>query len=83
MDFNYLQSQFDEVKDLIKEKGFECKDVLDLNEASKYTGLAKSFLYKLTAKGEIPHYCPNGKKLFFVRKQLREWLLRNPRGGQQ
>jgi excisionase family DNA binding protein len=53
------------------------KNVLNFNEACKYLELSQSHLYKLTSAGTIPHYKPNGKKLYFNRAELEEWLLRN------
>ena len=59
------------------------KEVLTFNEASDYTGISKSYLYKLTASGKIPHSKPNGKMLFFEKRKLVEWLLQNKRKSQQ
>lgn len=53
------------------------KNVLNFNEACKYLELSQSHLYKLTSAGSIPHYKPNGKKLYFNREELDQWLLRN------
>ncbi|SDE47077.1 helix-turn-helix domain-containing protein [Cellulophaga baltica] len=53
------------------------KEVLTFDEACDYTGISRSFLYKLTAKGEIPHSKPNGKLLFFEKTKLVNWLLQN------
>lgn len=53
------------------------KTVLNFNEAAEFTGLSKSHLYQLTSKGGIPVYCPSGKKLYFNREELQQWLLRN------
>jgi excisionase family DNA binding protein len=55
------------------------KEVLTLAETSQYLQVSPSHLYKLTSKGQIPHYCPNGKKLYFKRVELDSWLLRNPK----
>ncbi len=54
------------------------KTVLNLDECAAYTGLAKSYLYKLTALCKIPHYKPTGKRIFFKREEIDAWLLRNP-----
>ena len=54
------------------------KEVLTLEEVAKYTGLKKSYLYKLTAAKAIPHYKPNGKNCFFKRTELEDWLTTNP-----
>ena len=55
------------------------KEVLTFDEASDYTGISRSYLYKLTASGRIPHSKPNGKMLFFEKSKLVEWLLQNSR----
>lgn len=54
------------------------KEVLTLDEAAQYTGMKKSYLYKLTAAKAIPHYKPNGKNCFFRRTELEDWLTTNP-----
>ncbi|WP_166967276.1 helix-turn-helix domain-containing protein [Yeosuana marina] len=59
------------------------KEVLTFDEASDYTGISRSYLYKLTASGKIPHSKPNGKMLFFEKKKLVDWLLQNKRRSQQ
>ena len=51
------------------------KTVFSFVEAAEYTGLSKSYLYKLTSAGLIPHYKPSGKLLFFKRQEIDEWLL--------
>jgi|TARA_R110000868_G_scaffold55266_1_gene171914 excisionase family DNA binding protein len=55
------------------------KEILTFDEAFGYTGISRSYLYKLTAKGKIPHSKPNGKLLFFEKTKLVEWLLQNKR----
>lgn len=54
------------------------KEVLTFDEAARYIGVKKSYLYKLTSSKAIPHYKPNGKNCFFRRKELEEWLTANP-----
>ncbi len=53
------------------------KNVLTLDDVALYTGLSKSYLYKLTCYNQIPYYKPNGKSLFFDKKELEEWLKQN------
>ena len=53
------------------------KEVLNFNEAALYLDMSHSHLYKLTSKGAIPAYKPNGKKLYFNREELNNWLLSN------
>lgn len=59
------------------------KEVLTFDEACDYTGISRSYLYKLTALGKIPHSKPNGKLLFFERRKLVDWLLQNGCDPQQ
>jgi excisionase family DNA binding protein len=54
------------------------KTVLTFDEVARYTGLSKSFLYKLTSSGEIPHYKPQGKHIFCNKAEIDLWLQRNP-----
>ena len=53
------------------------KEVLNFGEACEFLNLSASYLYKLTHKQQIPHYKPNGKKIYFRRGELQEWLLQN------
>lgn len=53
------------------------KNVFNLKEACEYMQVSASHIYKLTSAGQIPHYCPNGKRLYFKREELDSWLLRN------
>ncbi len=53
------------------------KATLTLEEASAYTGISKSYIYKLTSGGAIPHYKPEGKTIYFDRLELDGWLKRN------
>ncbi|MFN3137123.1 MAG: helix-turn-helix domain-containing protein [Allomuricauda sp.] len=55
------------------------KEVLTFDEACDYTGISRSYLYKLTAAGQIPHSKPNGKLIFFEREKIVSWLLQNQR----
>ena len=51
------------------------KQILTIDEVCQYTGYAKSYIYKLTAAGIIPSSKPNGKKIFFDKDKLNEWIL--------
>lgn len=62
----------------IEEQLFIHKNVFSFDEASKFLNLSKSYLYKLTSGGLIPHYKPQGKMLYFEKEQLEGWLRQNP-----
>ena len=57
---------------------FIVKSILSFDEASKFLNLSKSYLYKLTSLGQIPHYKPQGKMLYFEKLELENWLRQNP-----
>lgn len=75
-----VQKIFEKLNSLEKkiyEQSILQKEVLNFNEACKYLDISSSYLYKLTSQKGIPHFCPQGKKLYFNRKELDEWLQRN------
>jgi len=51
----------------------QSKNVMNLDEICRHTGLSKSHVYKLTMKGEIPHY-KKSKHLFFDRSEIEAWM---------
>lgn len=53
------------------------KEVLTSDEAARYMGVSKSYLYKLTMRQQIPHYKPMGKMVYFNRLELENWLQNN------
>ena len=71
----------DEMKglaDLISANIINCKkEVLTSEEAARYMGISKSYLYKLTMRQQIPFYKPMGKMCYFKRDELEQWLLQN------
>jgi excisionase family DNA binding protein len=69
--------EFEEVKRLLKLQNSLNKNVLTIEEASLLTGLKISTLYKYVSENQIPSYKPQGKRLFFKRTELENWLLRN------
>lgn len=72
------KEEITEIANLVSEKTALCtKEVLTSEEAARYMGISKSYLYKLTRLGEIPHYKPLGKMCYFNRSELEEWLQRN------
>ena len=76
MDANIL-SKLEHIEKLLETQQAMQKQVLNFNDTCIYLELSQSHLYKLTSSGSIPHYKPNGKKLYFKREELDTWLLRN------
>ena len=51
------------------------KAFLTFSEAAEFLGIAKSTLYKFTASNMIPFSKPNGKIIYFSKKQLEDWVM--------
>jgi excisionase family DNA binding protein len=81
MDINIIK-QLDRIEKLLKEQQTMQKNVFNFNEACTYLEFSPSHMYKLTSTGNIPHYKPNGKKIYFDREELDNWLLRNRSSSQ-
>lgn len=47
---------------------------LTVEKAADYLDISKAHLYKLTSKGRIPHYKPNGKRLYFYQSDLDDYI---------
>ena len=61
----------------IEETLYSTKEVLNMTEVSQYLDISKSLLYKLTCSGEIPHFKPRGKMIFFEKKEIVSWIKKN------
>ena len=75
-----LHQQVEELKERMKamenilDNG---KDILTVEEAAKFMGIARSSLYKMTHEQTIPFYKPNGKMIFFEKSDLLAWVRKN------
>ena len=61
----------------IEETLYTTKDILNMKEVCQYLDISQSLLYKLTCSGEIPHFKPRGKMIFFDKKELIEWIKKS------
>ncbi|MEQ9374123.1 MAG: helix-turn-helix domain-containing protein [Imperialibacter sp.] len=75
MDFTNFEERLCSIESLLLSQ----KTVLNFEEGAAYTGLSKSYLYKLTSSGSVPCYKPKGKMVYFSRLELDQWLLQNRR----
>jgi len=71
--FKLLEHRLEVTENLL----FQSKEVLTVEEAAKFLGLSKSFVYKMTHEGTIPFYKPNGKVCYFEKNELLEWMRKN------
>ena len=69
-----VQKELQQIKQFIKEQSILRKEILTLEEITWYLGLSKSSVYKLTSKREIPFYSPGGKKLYFKKSEIDNWV---------
>jgi excisionase family DNA binding protein len=68
------------LKDLSqKQDAVPRKEMLTVEEASKFLDLSKSYVYRLTSRKQLPYYCPSGKKILFRREDLVEFQQKNKR----
>ncbi len=74
---NLILDKLTEIAEKLDEQNLLQKTTLNFNEACKYLDVSPSHLYKLTSTKQVPHFCPQGKKLYFRRDELDTWLQRN------
>jgi len=72
---NIILEKISNIESLLKG---QTEKPLTFDEAADYLGFSKSYLYKLTSASKIPHYKPQGKRLYFSKGELNTWLYRNP-----
>jgi len=58
----------------IEETLYTNKEILNMKDVCQYLDISQSMLYKLTCNGEIPHFKPRGKTIFFEKKELVKWI---------
>jgi excisionase family DNA binding protein len=52
-------------------------EILSLSEAAEFLKVSKSCIYKLTSAKKIPHFVPGGKRIYFKKSDLENWILQN------
>jgi excisionase family DNA binding protein len=77
MDNTLIFKKLENIETMLQQQNLLQKEVLNLTEAHAYLNISASHMYKLTSQKLIPHFCPQGKKLYFRREELDQWLLRN------
>ena len=76
-----IQARLDRIESLLTEINSAATKPLDLDEAAAYLHHSKSHVYQLTSRGLIAHFKPNGKKIYFLKRDLDNYLLRNRRAA--
>jgi excisionase family DNA binding protein len=83
METHNVFEKLETIELLIRELTLPKKEMLSHGEASKFLNVSGSNLYKLTSTGQLPYYCPNGKKLYFKSSELALWMQKNRKADQQ
>ena len=68
-----LQKRMEAVEDILD----NAKEVLTVEEASRFMDIARSSLYKMTSDRSIPFYRPNGKIIYFEKSDILAWIRQN------
>ena len=68
-----LQKRMEAVEDILD----NAKEVLTVEEASRFMDIARSSLYKMTSDRSIPFYRPNGKMIYFEKADIMAWIRQN------
>lgn len=85
-EISLLSITAEELKNIVKEaireeiNNFpteEPEKFLSVEEASIYLKTTKSTIYKMTMEKKIPFYKPTGKRVFFKKSELDEWITRS------
>jgi excisionase family DNA binding protein len=69
-----LLQRLDAIEALLKE---DRTQPMNLETAAVYLSVSKSHLYKLTSTGQIAHFKPQGKLIYFLKSELDTWVMRN------
>ena len=77
VDLNYIKDEIEALHKKFSYLDILNKNVIDIDECVYLTGLKKQTLYKYTSECIIPHYKPEGKKIYFKRVEVEQWMLSN------
>ncbi len=74
LNISKIHKELTEIKSLLNVTSAE---FIGIEEASKHLGLSKTYLYSLVHKGKLTFYKPNGKKIYFNKLELNEWIAKS------
>jgi len=72
-----LVERLDRIEAHLSDLRLTSRETFDLTSAAAYLHISKSHLYQLTSRGKIGHYKPAGKRIYFDRADLDEYIRRN------
>lgn len=71
----FILNEIKEIKKLLLAQNIQQKEFLTVNDAIIYLQLSKSCIHKMTSNKEIPFCKPNGKKIYFKKVDLDNWVF--------
>ena len=71
---DFIIKKLEDIDAKISNQSILSKEFLTLAETALYLGHSKSSMYRMTSKKEIPFYNPGGKKIYFKRRELDDWI---------
>ena len=78
---NSIMEKLEKIERMFAEQNLLHKDMLTFDEACSFLQLSASCLYKMTCKNRISFYRPGGKRIYFKRTELEQWLQQNKRSA--
>ena len=70
-----IETKLDILESKIDKLHLEQKTILNIEEVAKYTSLSKDYIYRLTSTKKIPHSKPTGRKLYFEKIEVDNFLM--------
>lgn len=67
--------EINELRALVVKQARAQKEIISVEECAEFLGLSISYIYRLTHEKRLPYYRPNGKKIYFQKQELLNWLL--------
>jgi excisionase family DNA binding protein len=65
----------------VTSSGITDQEFLTATEAAEFLRIKKSHLYNLTSKRLVKFYQPQGKLMYFLKADLKDWILNNEKNS--
>lgn len=72
-----LEKIFAELQEIKENSVLATKKMMTVDDLIKYTGYSRASIQVMMSRREIPFYKPEGRRAFFDRDEILEWMRRN------
>lgn len=72
-----LEKIFAELQEIKENSVLSVKKMMTVDDLIKYTGYSRASIQQMMTRREIPFYKPEGRRAFFDRDEILEWMRRN------